>query len=130
MRGGASWIPFSAGGAAVAAGLQLRVERAGAGVDGDDGLVVGRAWWHVGEECLGEGGRVNGGFFVLEPEAFDYIDGDATVWEREPMEQLAHDGQLSAFTHRGFWQPMDTLRDKLRLEELWQTGRAPWKVWT
>ena len=82
------------------------------------------------EKPQGDGSWVNGGFFVLQPEAIDLIAGDHTVWEREPMEQLARDGQLSAFTHRGFWQPMDTLRDKMKLEELWQTGRAPWKVWT
>ncbi len=82
------------------------------------------------EKPQGDGSWVNGGFFVLQPEAIDLIAGDHTVWEREPMEQLARDGQLSAFTHCGFWQPMDTLRDKMKLEELWQTGRAPWKVWT
>ena len=82
------------------------------------------------EKPQGDGSWVNGGFFVLQPEAIDLIAGDQTVWEREPMEQLARDGQLSAFTHRGFWQPMDTLRDKMKLEELWQTGAAPWKVWT
>ena len=59
----------------------------------------------------------------------EYIEGDSTIWEREPLEALASDAQLSAYTHRGFWQPMDTLRDKLKLEELWQTGSAPWKRW-
>ena len=82
------------------------------------------------EKPQGDGSWVNGGFFVLQPEAIDLIAGDRTVWEREPMEQLARDGQLSAYTHRGFWQPMDTLRDKMKLEELWQSGAAPWKVWT
>ena len=82
------------------------------------------------EKPQGDGSWVNGGFFVLQPEAINLIAGDQTVWEREPMEQLARDGQLSAFTHRGFWQPMDTLRDKMKLEELWQTGAAPWKVWS
>jgi glucose-1-phosphate cytidylyltransferase len=80
----------------------------------------------------GDGGEeawVNGGFFVLEPQAIDYIEGDATVWEREPLERLAHDGQLSAYRHDGFWQPMDTLRDRHVLEELWASGRAPWMVW-
>ena len=72
---------------------------------------------------------MNGGFFVLEPKVFDYIAGDKTVWEREPMEQLAVDGQLSAYKHSGFWQPMDTLRDKMYLEDLWAKGQAPWKVW-
>ena len=82
------------------------------------------------EKPDGDGSWINGGFFVLEPQVLQHIEQDSTVWEREPMEQLARDGQLSAFTHRGFWQPMDTLRDKVRLEELWQTGQAPWKVWT
>jgi glucose-1-phosphate cytidylyltransferase len=82
------------------------------------------------EKPHGDGSWVNGGFFVLEPEALRLIEDDRTVWERGPMEQLARDGQLSAFAHRGFWQPMDTLRDKLRLEELWQSGAAPWKVWS
>jgi glucose-1-phosphate cytidylyltransferase len=78
---------------------------------------------------MGDGSWVNGGFFVLQPEVLEYIKGDQTIWEREPIEHLARDGQLSAFTHKGFWQPMDTLRDKIRLEELWQSGQAPWKVW-
>jgi glucose-1-phosphate cytidylyltransferase len=73
---------------------------------------------------------VNGGFFVLEPEVLSCIAGDSTVWEREPLEQLARDGMLAAYRHRGFWQPMDTLRDKNVLEELWQSGRAPWKIWS
>jgi glucose-1-phosphate cytidylyltransferase len=73
---------------------------------------------------------INGGFFVLEPGALDYIDGDDAVWERGPMEGLARDGQLSAFRHDGFWQPMDTLRDKALLEGLWDGGEAPWKRWT
>lgn len=71
---------------------------------------------------------INGGFFVCEPSVMDYIDGDATVWERAPLSNLASDGQLSAFRHTGFWQPMDTLRDRMVLEDLWRTG-APWKVW-
>ncbi len=81
------------------------------------------------EKPHGDGSWVNGGFFVLEPAALDYIEGDETVWERRPLERLAADGQLSAYTHRGFWQPLDTLRDKLKLEELWQSGNPPWKVW-
>ncbi|MEY2839434.1 MAG: glucose-phosphate cytidylyltransferase [Pseudomonadota bacterium] len=81
------------------------------------------------EKPMGDGSWVNGGFFVLQPEVLEYIKGDQTIWEREPIEHLARDGQLSAFTHKGFWQPMDTLRDKIRLEELWQSGQAPWKVW-
>jgi glucose-1-phosphate cytidylyltransferase len=81
------------------------------------------------EKPAGEGGWVNGGFFVVEPEVVDYVDGDATVWEREPLERLAREGKLSAYRHEGFWHPMDTLRDKVVLEELWASGRAPWKVW-
>jgi glucose-1-phosphate cytidylyltransferase len=82
------------------------------------------------EKPPGDGSWVNGGFFVLEPGVFDYIDGDHSVWEREPLERLARDNQLSAFRHDGFWQPMDTLRDKNKLEELWSSGKAPWKTWT
>ena len=81
------------------------------------------------EKPQGDGSWINGGFFVLSPLVLDYIDGDETAWEREPMERLASEGNLSAFIHRGFWQPMDTLRDKTRLEDLWASGRAPWKVW-
>jgi glucose-1-phosphate cytidylyltransferase len=81
------------------------------------------------EKPSGDGSWINGGFFILEPRVLDYIKGDATIWERDPLEALARDGQLSAYTHAGFWQPMDTLRDKLKLEELWQSGHAPWKVW-
>ena len=72
---------------------------------------------------------INGGFFVIEPKALDYIAGDDTIWEREPLEQLAADGQLMAYRHEGFWQAMDTLRDRRHLEELWDAGKAPWKVW-
>lgn len=75
-------------------------------------------------------GWINGGFFVLEPGIFDYIEGDQASWEREPMEQLAKDGQLMAYKHVGFWQCMDTLRDKHLLNELWDSGEAPWKIWT
>ncbi|MBS0193781.1 MAG: glucose-1-phosphate cytidylyltransferase [Proteobacteria bacterium] len=82
------------------------------------------------EKPSGDGSWINGGYFVLEPGVLDYIEDDATIWERTPLEALARDGQISAYTHRGFWHPMDTLRDKLRLEELWQSGRAPWKSWT
>lgn len=78
---------------------------------------------------LSEEAWVNGGFFVVEPAALDYVDGDDTVWEREPLEKLAASGQLSAFRHRGFWQPMDTLRDRHVLEDLWASGHAPWKIW-
>lgn len=72
---------------------------------------------------------INGGFFVLEPKALDYVSGDPISWEREPMEQLCSDGQLMAYEHEGFWQPMDTLREKILLEDLWQSGKAPWKKW-
>ena len=82
------------------------------------------------EKPSGDGSWINGGFFVLEPGVLRHIEDDSTVWERGPLETLARDGQLSAYAHRGFWQPMDTLRDKVKLEDLWQTGNAPWKVWT
>jgi glucose-1-phosphate cytidylyltransferase len=72
---------------------------------------------------------INGGFFVLEPEVMDYIEGDHTVWEKDPMQNLASDGQLNAFRHSGFWKPMDTLRDKNVLEDMWQQGKAEWKIW-
>ena len=81
------------------------------------------------EKPMGDGGRINGGFFVLSPKVLDLIKGDETIWERDPLETLAAQGQLAAYSHEGFWQPMDTLRDKLQLEELWASGRAPWKVW-
>lgn len=81
------------------------------------------------EKPKGDGGWVNGGFFVLSPKVIDRIEGDHTIWEREPLESLARDGELAVFRHDGFWQPMDTLRDKNYLEELWAQDRAPWKVW-
>lgn len=81
------------------------------------------------EKPKGDGAWINGGFFVLEPAVFDFIKDDSTVWEQSPMERLAQEGQLSAFRHQGFWQPMDTLRDKNMLEKLWQSGKAPWKIW-
>ncbi len=81
------------------------------------------------EKPEGDGDWINGGFFVLSPRVLDYISDDQTLWEQGPMQQLAHDGQLSAFRHHGFWQPMDTLRDKNHLEALWQSGSAPWKSW-
>ena len=81
------------------------------------------------EKPEGDGNWINGGFFVLSPKVIDRIEGDSTIWEREPMESLASDGEFSAYFHKGFWQPMDTLRDKNLLEELWATGNAPWKVW-
>jgi glucose-1-phosphate cytidylyltransferase len=95
-------------------------------------LSLGRAQTHVSgfhEKPDGDGAWVNGGFFVVEPEALDHIADDATVWEKEPLEQLARTNQLAAFKHRGFWQSMDTLRDKMYLEDLWASGAAPWKVW-
>ncbi|ODU50285.1 MAG: glucose-1-phosphate cytidylyltransferase [Thiobacillus sp. SCN 63-374] len=81
------------------------------------------------EKPHGDGGWINGGFFVLSPKVIDYINDDAVLWEREPLERLAGEGQLQAYFHHGFWQPMDTLRDKQHLESLWQEGKAPWKVW-
>ena len=81
------------------------------------------------EKPKGDGAWINGGFFVLEPSVLDYIADDATVWEREPLENLSNDGQLAAYRHHGFWQPMDTLRDKMVLEDLWQSGKPPWRVW-
>ena len=81
------------------------------------------------EKPHGDGSWINGGFFVLSPKVIDYIEDDSTIWERGPMERLAKEGQLNAFYHDGFWQPMDTLRDKQHLESLWQAGSAPWKVW-
>ena len=81
------------------------------------------------EKTNGDGAWINGGFFVLEPGVMDYISDDMTVWEQEPLQKLAHDGTLSAYKHNGFWQPMDTLRDKNVLEELWNSSKAPWKVW-
>lgn len=81
------------------------------------------------EKPRGDGGLINGGFFVLSPGCIDRISGDQSSWEGEPLAGLAQDGQLVAFEHSGFWQPMDTLRDKNYLEELWQTGKAPWKAW-
>ena len=81
------------------------------------------------EKPEGDGGWINGGFFVLSPAVLDYLAGDDSVWEREPLERLAKERSLAAYLHRGFWQPMDTLRDKNHLEEVWATGRAPWKTW-
>ncbi len=81
------------------------------------------------EKPQGDSGWINGGFFVLSPNVVDCISDDSTLWEREPLEHLASNGQLSAYLHEGFWQPMDTLRDKTHLEELWASGKAPWKKW-
>lgn len=81
------------------------------------------------EKPIGDGGWINGGFFVLSPKVLNLIDGDSVIWEKEPMEQLVKDGQLAAYEHYDFWQPMDTLRDKNHLEELWVSEAAPWKIW-
>jgi glucose-1-phosphate cytidylyltransferase len=81
------------------------------------------------EKPQGDGGWINGGFFVLSPRVFEYIDGDDTIWEHSPMERLAREGQMHAYVHKGFWHPMDTLRDKRLLEDLWASGTAPWKKW-
>jgi len=81
------------------------------------------------EKPMGDGNWINGGFFVLEPKVLDYLKDDTTVWEREPLEKLAQEGQLSAYKHTGFWQAMDTLRDKIYLEKLWNSEKAMWKLW-
>lgn len=81
------------------------------------------------EKPAGDGNWINGGFFVLEPSVFDYIENDSTIWEREPLENLANEGRLSAYKHDGFWHPLDTLRDKNYLQKLWEDGKAPWKLW-
>ncbi len=93
-------------------------------LDIDDDVVS-----HFEEKPKGDGRWINGGFFVLEPAVFDYIEGDATVWEQEPLKRLSQEGQLAAYRHSGYWEAMDTLRDKNHLEELWASDRAPWKVW-
>jgi glucose-1-phosphate cytidylyltransferase len=81
------------------------------------------------EKPRGDGDLINGGFFILSPRCLDLIEGDQTSWEAAPLSRLAEMGQMMAFEHEGFWQPMDTLRDKNQLEELWNSGKAPWKVW-
>ena len=81
------------------------------------------------EKPSGDGAWINGGFFVLEPEIFNYITGDDTIWEKDPLEKLAKDNQLVAYKHYGFWRPLDTLRDKRELEEMWRLGKSQWKVW-
>ncbi|HEX8550137.1 MAG TPA: glucose-1-phosphate cytidylyltransferase [Abditibacteriaceae bacterium] len=83
----------------------------------------------IQEKPVGDGNWINGGFFVLEKRALDFIEGDETLWEKEPLETLAAQNQLAVWKHSGFWQPMDTLRDKVLLEELWESGKAPWKNW-
>lgn len=82
------------------------------------------------EKPRNEGPRVNGGFFVLDPSVIDLVDGDETIWETGPLAALAETGQLAAFEHDGFWQPMDTLRERMLLEDLWKSGKAPWKIWS
>jgi len=81
------------------------------------------------EKPQGDGSWINGGFFVMSPDVINYIDDDKTIWERQPMERLASENEFNAYFHKGFWQPMDTLRDKNFLEELWEAGKAPWKIW-
>ena len=81
------------------------------------------------EKPRGDGAMINGGFFVLSPKVLDYIDGDLTVWEQDPLNRLSEEKQLMSYMHKGFWQPMDTLRDKMHLENLWEQGKAPWKIW-
>jgi glucose-1-phosphate cytidylyltransferase len=81
------------------------------------------------EKPAGDNAWINGGYFVLSPKVGDYLKDDSTSWEREPLRRLAAEGELSSYRHTGFWQPMDTLRDKLRLQELWESGAAPWKTW-
>jgi len=94
-------------------------------VEGEDGVVTG-----FEEKPRGDGRWINAGFFVLSPKVLDYVEGDATIWERAPLEALASDGELHAFRHEGFWHAMDTMRDRAHLEELWSSGNAPWKVWS
>lgn len=93
-------------------------------------MAEGNAVTSFQEKPAGDGAWINAGFFVLEPEVFEYItEGDQTIWERTPLETLAHTNQLDAYTHDGFWRPMDTLRDKLELDKIWASGEAPWMVW-
>jgi glucose-1-phosphate cytidylyltransferase len=91
--------------------------------------IEGRQVKRFMEKPKGDGGMINGGFFVLSPHVLNYLENDATIWEQQPLQRLASEGQLMAYEHHGFWQPMDTLRDKTYLEELWASGAAPWKKW-
>lgn len=91
--------------------------------------LLGNKVRHFQEKPKGDGAWINGGFFVLSPNVFNYLEDDDTVWEQEPMNRLCEENQMSAFLHDGFWQPMDTLREKNHLEELWQSNTAPWKIW-
>ena len=95
------------------------------GALGLDGMAVTQ----FQEKPDGDGGWINGGYFVLEPSVIDLIDSDSCIWEQMPLNTLASKGELTSFLHNGFWQPMDTLRDRQKLEELWNSGKAPWKVW-
>jgi glucose-1-phosphate cytidylyltransferase len=81
------------------------------------------------EKPKGDGSWINGGYFVCEPQIFDFIDGDETIWEKNPMERIATEGQMCAFKHQGFWRPMDTLKDKMDLNDMWNQNNAPWKIW-
>jgi len=92
-------------------------------------LATGEKIVEFNEKPLGDGSWINGGYFVLSPKVIERIEGDATSWESEPLKGLAEDGELTVFKHQGFWQPMDTLRDKNQLEELWDADKAPWRVW-
>ena len=91
--------------------------------------IVGSKVDSFSEKPIGEGGLINGGYFVLSPDVEKYLEGDDTIWERKPLQGLADDGQLMAYEHAGFWQPMDTVRERQELEEHWASGNAPWKVW-
>lgn len=91
--------------------------------------IVGDRVEHFQEKPEGDGAWINGGFFVLEPSVIDYVAADSMPWESDPLQRLAEDQQLSIYKHKGFWRPMDTLRDKMQLEELWESGKAPWKIW-
>jgi glucose-1-phosphate cytidylyltransferase len=108
--------------AATVSGVQLHARFGAMKLKGDKVI-------HFKEKPENGSGWINGGFFVMEPEVFDLIEGDETVWEREPMQQLAQKGELSVFKHTGFWHPMDTLRDRNYLEAEWESGKAPWKLW-
>ncbi len=91
--------------------------------------IEGTAVREFSEKPAGDGGLINGGYFVLSPKVEKYLDDDATIWERAPLMGLARDGELMAYEHRGFWQPMDTIRERQELEAHWATGKAPWKIW-
>ena len=112
------------GGAATVTAVQPQGRFGSVAIADEDGKVTG-----FEEKPAGDGRWINAGFFVLSPKVLDYIDGDATIWEHGPMEALARDGELSAFRHDGFWQAMDTMRDKAHLEDLWSSDDAPWKTW-